>query len=272
VAERQAAARKPLVSGNWKMNLNHLEAIQAVQKLAFRLGPQDYSRTDVSLHPPFTDLRSIQTLLDSDDIPISLGAQDCHWEDKGAFTGEVSPAMLEKLNVAYVIVGHSERRHLFGETDEMVSKKLRAVLRHGMSPILCVGDTLEEHDSGVAAERVGSQLRAALEGLGAGEREGIPSMVVAYEPVWAIGTGRNANPSDAQEMCARIRALLGELFGPGAAGAVRVQYGGSVNASNTPDFTAQPDIDGVLVGGASLDPDTFALIVQGKREATLRRS
>jgi triosephosphate isomerase len=249
--------RRPLISGNWKMNLNHLEAIQVVQKLIYRLSPQAVGRVDVSVHPPFTDLRSAQTVLDADEAPIALGAQNCHFEDRGAFTGEVSPAMLAKLNVTYVIVGHSERRQLFGETDDLVNRKLLAILRHHMTPILCVGETLAEREAGLAADRVAAQLEAALTGV---EPPAVGEMVVAYEPVWAIGTGRTATPADAQEMCGLIRRLAHERAGPPAS-TLRIQYGGSVTTNAAPELLSQPDIDGALVGGASLDPDGFAAIV-----------
>ena len=256
--------RTPLISGNWKMHHNHFDAIQVVQKLSFRLRSEDYDAVDVSIHPPFTDLRSVQTVLESDRIPIALGAQNCHWEEKGAFTGEVSPAMLAKLNVSYVIVGHSERRELFCETDEWVNKKVHAVLKHEMTPILCVGETLAEREAGKTEAKVSGQVRAGLEGL---KPEQVGALVVAYEPIWAIGTGRNATPDDAQGTIAAIRAVVAEAAGAEAAAAVRLQYGGSVKSANIAELMAQPDIDGALVGGASLDPDEFARIVQ-YREAT----
>jgi triosephosphate isomerase (TIM) len=252
-------ARKPLISGNWKMHHNHLEAIQVVQKLSYRLDRDDYANVDVSIHPPFTDLRSIQTLLDADRIPMALGAQHCHWEAQGAFTGEVSPAMLAKLNVAYVIAGHSERRELFGETDEMVAAKVRAILAHGMTPILCVGETLAEREAGGAEAKVAGQLAADLAGL---DPAAVAAMVVAYEPIWAIGTGHTATPDDAQAMCALVRATVAAAFGADAAAGLRVQYGGSVKPANIAELMAQPDVDGALVGGASLDPDELARIVQ----------
>lgn len=251
--------RRPLISGNWKMNLTHLEAIAVVQKLAFSLNDADYRRCDVSVHPAFTALRSIQTMIDADDIPIALGAQDVHWEDRGAFTGEVSPGMLAKLNVRYVIVGHSERRQLFDETDEMVQRKVAAVLRSAMTPILCVGETLAEREAGATESRVLGQLSAALAGL---DRSSVAGLIVAYEPIWAIGTGRNATPEDAQAVCAAVRATMAAEHGSEAAAAVRIQYGGSVKSDNISDLMAQPDIDGALVGGASLDPDEFARIVR----------
>jgi triosephosphate isomerase len=253
------STRKPLISGNWKMHHNHFEAIQCVQKLAFSLHRDEYDVTDVSVHPPFTDLRSIQTLLDADRIPIALGAQHCHWEEKGAFTGEVSPVFLAKLNVSYVIVGHSERRQLFGQTDEVVAHTVRAVLQHGMTPILCVGETIEEREAGRMEEKVSGQLRAALDGVAPDK---VAALVVAYEPIWAIGTGRTATPDDAQAMCKHVRSVVGELAGAEAAAAVRVQYGGSVKAANIAELMACADIDGALVGGASLDPEEFAHIVR----------
>jgi triosephosphate isomerase len=252
-------ARKPLISGNWKMHHNHFEAIQTVQKLGYRLTKDDYEVVDVSVHPPFTDIRSVQTTLESDKVPVLLGAQNCHWEEKGAFTGEISPAFLAKLNVSYVIVGHSERRELFGETDIQIAHKVRAVLTHGMTPILCVGETLDEREGGATHGKVTGQVHAGLDGLEPGQAA---NLVIAYEPIWAIGTGRTATADDAQEVCGWIRAKVAELKGDAAAAAVRVQYGGSVKPGNAAELMAQPDIDGALVGGASLDADDFAKIVQ----------
>jgi triosephosphate isomerase len=257
------ADRKPLMSGNWKMNYNHLEAIQVVQKLSYRLDAADYDVVDVSVHPPFTCLRSIQTVIDADRIPISLGAQNCYWEDSGAFTGEVSAPMLAKLNVTYTIVGHSERRELFGETDEVVRLKLEAVWRAEMTPILCVGETLDEREAGAMASKVSGQVRAALAEVPA---ERVQAMVIAYEPIWAIGTGRTATPADAQETTSLIREVVSSLHGGAVAEAVRIQYGGSVKATNIAELMAQPDVDGALVGGASLDPDEFARIVRYRQE------
>jgi triosephosphate isomerase len=241
------------------MHHNHFEAIQVVQKLWFRLKDDDFESTDVTVHPPFTDLRSVQTVIESDRMKLQLGAQNCHWEDKGAFTGEVSPSMLAKLNVTYTIVGHSERRELFGETDEVVAKKVKSVLKAGMTPILCVGETLEERDAGGADDKVKGQVRAGLEGL---KPEQVGGLVIAYEPIWAIGTGKTATSDDAQAMCGLIRGTVGELAGGEAAASVRIQYGGSVKPANIAELMAQADIDGALVGGASLDPDDFARIVQ----------
>lgn len=250
--------RTPLMSGNWKMHHDHLEAIRVIQKLAFRLPVDVYRSVDVSVHPPFTDLRALQTLIDVDNMSILLGAQHCHWEDKGAFTGEVSPAFLAKLNVRLVICGHSERRQLFGETDEMVNRKVHAILRHAMTPIMCCGETLEEREAGDAEARVDGQVRAGLAGVAPGD---VGRMVIAYEPIWAIGTGRTATADDAQAMCKVVRTVVADLAGPDAAAGVRVQYGGSVKPGNIAELMACPDIDGALVGGASLDPDEFAAIV-----------
>ena len=252
-------SRKPLIAGNWKMNLNHFEAIQTVQKLAYLLTKDDFAAVDVSVHPPFTDIRSIQTILDADEMKIVLGAQHCHWEDKGAFTGEVSPIFLAKLAVEYVIVGHSERRELFGETDDQVAKKISAILKHKMTPIVCVGETLEERQQGRTAEKVLGQVRAALAGRTA---DVVAGLVIAYEPIWAIGTGMTASAGDAQAVIGAIRAEVSSLVGAKAAQGVRIQYGGSVKASNIAEIMAQPDVDGALVGGASLEPAEFARIVQ----------
>lgn len=251
--------RKPLISGNWKMNHNHLEAIQTVQKLAYGIEKDDYEAVEVSVHPPYTDLRSVQTVLQADGIPISLGAQDTHEAPHGAFTGEVSAPMLAKLDVAYVIVGHSERRDAFGETDELVNAKLQAVLAAGMTPILCVGETLDERAAGQAEGRVAEQLGGSLAGL---KSDAVADMVIAYEPIWAIGTGETATPADAQQMCAYVRSRIASQFGDRAAASVRIQYGGSVKPGNAPELMAQPDVDGALVGGSSLDADDFARIIK----------
>jgi triosephosphate isomerase len=240
------------------MNLTHLEAINVVQKLAFSLEPSTTAKRDVSIHPPFTALRSVQTVIDADDMPMALGAQDVHWEAKGAFTGEVSPTMLAKLNVRYVIVGHSERREMFGETDEAVNRKVKAVAAAGMTPIMCVGESLDEREAGGTEDRVIGQLRAGLAGVPAGA---VAELVVAYEPIWAIGTGRTATPQDAQAVCRAIREAVAVDHGSDAAASLRIQYGGSVKPDNIDDLMALPDVDGALVGGASLDPTDFARIV-----------
>lgn len=250
--------RKPLISGNWKMHHNHFEAISTVQKLAYLLTKDDYEAVDVSVHPPFTDLRTVQTAIESDRMKFSLGAQNCYFEESGAFTGEVSPLFLAKLNVKYVIVGHSERREIFGETDDDVNRKVKAVFKAQMTPIMCCGETLEERESGGAQAKVAGQIRAGLAGVPDSQ---IAAMVIAYEPIWAIGTGRTATPDDAQEMCGAIRAVVAEVAGGDAAAAVRIQYGGSVKAGNAAELMSQPDIDGALVGGASLVADDFAGII-----------
>jgi triosephosphate isomerase len=312
------ADRKPLISGNWKMHHTHLDAIQVVQKLSYALRDDDYDAVDVSVHPTFVGLRSVQTVILADKLKIVLGAQNCHWEEKGAFTGEVSPQMLAKLDVAYVIVGHSERRELFGETDDMVNKKARSVFAVGMTPIMCVGETLDEREAGGAESKVDGQVRAGLAGLspevvaaaviayepiwaiGTGRTatpedaqatckvvravvadthgadaaaavrvglagitpEQVAAMVIAYEPIWAIGTGKTATADDAQAMSALIRRVVGDVSGADAAAGLRIQYGGSVKPTNTAELMAQPDIDGALVGGASLDADDFSRIVR----------
>jgi triosephosphate isomerase len=255
------AGRRPIIAANWKMHKSHLEAIQTVQKLSYLLDKKDAEAVEVVICPPFTALRTLQTLFDADRLAYGLGAQNVYWEEKGAFTGEISPPMLAALGCRYVIVGHSERRQHFGETDEMVRRKVRAVFGAGMVPILCVGETLEERDAGRMEDKVVGQVKAALGGL---DEKQMASLVVAYEPIWAIGTGRNANPSDAGEVIALIRRTVGSLSSESASSSTRVQYGGSVKAGNIREFMAHPEIDGALVGGASLDPEEFALIVKYK--------
>jgi triosephosphate isomerase (TIM) len=252
-------SRRPIIAANWKMHKTHLEAIQAVQKLSYLLEASDTDKVDVVIVPPFTALRSVQTLLDSDKIPYGLGAQNMHPDEKGAFTGEVSPLMLAALNVGYVIVGHSERRQLFGEDDLFVNKKVRAALGHGITPILCVGETLEERDADGTESKVTQQIHRAFDQVDA---ERAATVVIAYEPIWAIGTGRNAEPADAGRVVEVIRGALADRYDDSVAAAVRVQYGGSVKPDNIRGFMAHPEIDGALVGGASLDPEEFALIVK----------
>jgi triosephosphate isomerase len=239
------------------MNQNHYEAIQCIQKLAYLVGKDDFAVVDVSVHPPFTDIRSVQTLIDADDLKFMLGAQNCHYENSGAFTGEVSPAFLAKLGTKYVICGHSERRELFGETDEMVQKKVAAVLANKMVPILCVGETLAERESGSTLEKVLGQLRS---GLAKSTPEQVASLVVAYEPIWAIGTGRTATPEQAQEVHALLRAQLAAASS--VAHSVRLLYGGSMKPDNAAALLAQPDIDGGLVGGAALKALDFLAIAR----------
>ena len=251
--------RKPLISGNWKMNLNHFEAIQLVQKLSYALTKDDVEAIDVSIHPPFTDLRSVQTVLQADKIPISLGAQNCHWEASGAFTGEISPDLLAKLSVEYVIAGHSERRQLFGETNQDVNRKVKAILKAEMTPIMALGETLEQRESGTMEAHIVEQV---LEGLAGVKKAQVAEMVIAYEPIWAIGTGVVATPADAQEVCALIRSTVREKFGDDAADGVRIQYGGSVKPGTAPELMNEPDIDGALIGGAALSADDFAHCIQ----------
>jgi triosephosphate isomerase len=250
------------MAGNWKMHKDHLEAIQLVQQLVYHLDVDDYQRTEIVVVPPFTALRSIQTLIDGDRLDIGLGAQNCSYAESGAYTGEVSPSMLAKLAVSYVICGHSERRQIFGEDDETVNRKVHAVLAHGMRPILCVGETDEQREAGDAERIVSEQLRADLEGVEGGQATEI---VVAYEPIWAIGTGKTATPSDANTMCGHVRAQLGERFGAETAQQMRVQYGGSVKPGNIAELMRQSEIDGALVGGASLRADDFAAICRYHR-------
>jgi triosephosphate isomerase len=251
--------RRPIIAANWKMHKTHLEAIQAVQKLSYLLDARDTDRVEIVICPPFTALRSVQTLIDSDRLAYGLGAQDVYPEDSGAFTGEVSPPMLVALRVGFVIVGHSERRQLFGEDDAVVNRKVRAVIKAGMTPIVCVGETLEERDAGGTESKVAQQVGRAFADV---TPDQAGTAVIAYEPIWAIGTGRNAEPSDAGQVVEVIRATLGDRFGGDLARTVRVQYGGSVKPGNIREFMAHPEIDGALVGGASLDPEDFALIVK----------
>ena len=251
--------RRPLVSGNWKMNHDHIEALHTVRDLGLRLKPDDVARVDVSVHPPFTDLRTVQTLVEKEHIPLALGAQHCSDEDAGARTGEVSPRMLARLATSYVIVGHSERRQLFGMDDATVASTLRAVLRNGMTPLVCVGESEEQRERGQTESVLEEQVLAALSGLAA---EVMGALVVAYEPIWAIGTGQAATAVDAEDACARIRSLVAKLGGEEAAAGLRIQYGGSVNAENAGDFMAEPDVDGLLVGGASLEAASFTDIIR----------
>jgi triosephosphate isomerase len=252
-------ARMPIISGNWKMNLNHFEAIQLVQKLGYQLDKDDYANVEVTIHPSFTNIRSIQTVIDADGIPMQLGAQNCHWDDSGAWTGEVSAAMLGKLQVKYIIAGHSERRELLGETDDQVNAKVKAIFKHGMKPILAFGETQEERDLDQTEAKIVGQLEAGLAGIGGPK---VTEMVLAYEPIWAIGTGLTATPADAQDACKLVRDTVQRLKGKEAAAAVRIQYGGSVKPTTVYELMRQPDVDGALVGGASLEAEDFARICQ----------
>lgn len=250
--------RRPLMAGNWKMNGSHLDAIQRIQKLSYRLDPADTERVDVAVIPPFTALRSAQTVIEMDSLPIHLGAQNVSHESDGAFTGEISASMLAKLSVDYVVVGHSERRAMHAEDDAIVNKKAKAVLGAGMTPIIAIGESLEQREAGEANDVCGGQVRACLAGLDA---DAVAGLVVAYEPIWAIGTGRHAEPADAQDTISHIRGVIREIHAD-AADHVRLLYGGSMNAGNVAALMAKKDIDGGLVGGASLDPDTFAGVIR----------
>ncbi|HEY9326649.1 MAG TPA: triose-phosphate isomerase [Streptomyces sp.] len=251
--------RTPLMAGNWKMNLNHLEAIAHVQKLAFALADKDYDAVEVAVLPPFTDLRSVQTLVDGDKLKIKYGAQDISAHDSGAYTGEISGPMLAKLKCTFVAVGHSERRQYHAETDEVCNAKVKAAYKHGLTPILCVGEGLDVRKAGDQVAYTLAQLDGALKDIPAEQAE---TIVIAYEPVWAIGTGEVATPEDAQEVCGAIRVRLAELYSQELADAVRIQYGGSVKSGNVAAIMAQPDVDGALIGGAALDADEFVKIVR----------
>ncbi|MFC5666258.1 triose-phosphate isomerase [Kitasatospora misakiensis] len=256
--------RLPLMAGNWKMNLNHLEAIQHTQKLAFALADKDYESVEVAVLVPFTDLRSVQTLVDGDKLKIKYGSQDISQYDSGAYTGEVSGPMLAKLKCAYAVIGHSERRQYHGEDEEIVNAKVKAAYRSGITPILCIGEPLDVRKAGTHVEYTLAQLDGALKDVPAAQAE---SVVVAYEPVWAIGTGEVATPEDAQEVCAAIRARIAELYDATLAGKVRVLYGGSVKSSSAAGLMAKPDVDGGLIGGASLDAEEFVKIVRYREQA-----
>jgi triosephosphate isomerase (TIM) len=249
-------ARLPLMAGNWKMNLNHQEAVHLVQKLAWGLADKkhDYGRVEVAVLPPYTDLRSVQTLVDGDRLQVRYGAQDVSRHDGGAYTGEISAAMLAKLGCSYVVVGHSERREHHAEDDAVVNAKAAAALKAGMTPIVCVGEGLEVRKEARHVEHTLAQVDGSLAGFSADQ---VAGLVVAYEPVWAIGTGEVATPQDAQEVCAAIRGRIGQTHGEEAGSAVRILYGGSVKAANVAGIMQQPDVDGCLVGGASLDADEF---------------
>ena len=253
----KATGRRPLMAGNWKLHLNHLEAIALVQKLAFSLTEAQLTEVEVVVLPPFTAIRSVQTLIDGDRLLLGYGAQDVSQHPSGAYTGDVSGPMLAKLGCDYVVVGHSERRAYHYEDDAVVAAKVRAALTHGIAPILCIGEGLEVREAGGHVTHTLGQLDAALGGLKPDEAE---KVVIAYEPVWAIGTGKTATPEDAQEVISAIRNRLADAFSGGVADRSRILYGGSVKASNIVGIMAQPDIDGALVGGASLDAEEFTQI------------
>ena len=261
-------ARRRLIAGNWKMHMTHLDAIGLVQKLAFTIPEKVLDDVEVVVLPPFTALRSVQTLVTGDKLEVGYGAQDLSANDSGAYTGDISGAMLAALAFQYVTVGHSERRTLHGEDDAVVAAKAQAALRHGLVPIVCVGEGLDVRQAGGHVEHCTGQLDASLDGLTAEQLAGdAGGVVIAYEPVWAIGTGEVATPEDAQEVCAAIRTRLAELYSGDLADGVRVLYGGSVKASNVAAIMAQEDVDGALVGGASIDGEEFVGIVRYRTAA-----
>jgi triosephosphate isomerase len=260
----RAGARTPLIAGNWKMNLDHLQAIAFVQKLAWNLkdAGHNFADVEVAVFPPFTDLRAVQNLVAADKLPLVFGAQDLSAADSGAYTGEISGQFLAKLDCTYVIIGHSERRTMHAETDEVVAAKTVAALKHGLVPVICVGETAADlEEFGPSAVPV-AQLRKALEGV-----KSASDIVVAYEPVWAIGSGKAATPDEAENVCAALRAVLLEVLGADVAEKTRVLYGGSVKMTNIGGFMKQPNVDGALVGGASLDIDEFSGIIRFHKHA-----
>ena len=252
-------SRKPLMAGNWKMNLNHIEAIALTQKLAFALNNEDLDAVDVAVIPPFTDIRSVESLVHGDGYRLQYGSQDVSAFDSGAYTGEVSGAMLSKLGCTFAVVGHSERRQYHAESDDVVNAKAKSALRHNLTPIVCVGEPLDIRKAGTHVAYTLKQTAGSLQDLTADQ---VAGLVIAYEPVWAIGTGEVATPDDAQEVCAAIRGWVGEVHGDTVADKVRILYGGSVKASNVASIMAKPDVDGALVGGASLDADEFVAIAR----------
>ena len=257
--------RKPLISGNWKMNLNHLEAIAVTQKLSYSLDDKDYDAVDVVVLPPFTDIRSVQTLIDGDRLRLGYGAQDLSPETSGAYTGDISGLMLNKLGCSYVVVGHSERRAIHNEDDALINKKIKAALANEITPIFCIGEELSIREAETHVNHVLSQIRNGLQGF---HKPDLKKIVFAYEPVWAIGTGKTASAQDAQEVCSAIRVELGKIGSSEIAQAARILYGGSVKSSNIVEIMKEEDIDGVLVGGASLDPEEFAKIAKFHRVAS----
>lgn len=251
--------RKPVMAGNWKMNINHLESIAYMNKLAFSLIDADYARTEVVIFPPFTDIRSVQTVVDADHLSITYGAQDISAHDSGAYTGEISGSMLKKLHTKYALIGHSERRAYHNETDESVNAKVKAAIKHDLIPMIAVGETLDIRQNGNAVEHTLNQVQGALKDI---RSNYVSELVIAYEPVWAIGTGEVATPQDAQDMSMAIRAKVAKLYSQDVADKVRILYGGSVKAGNIKAIMEQPDVDGALIGGAALDPDEFLRIIR----------
>jgi triosephosphate isomerase (TIM) len=261
----QKPGRKPLIAGNWKMHNNHFEAIALTQKLAFTLTDRDFSATDIALLPPFTDLRSVQTLIEGDKLRFLWGAQDVSEHDDGAFTGDISARMLAKLGCQFVLAGHSERRQYHHEDDALVNAKIKRILERTMTPVLCIGEPLEVRQTGGQLEYTLAQLDGGLAGV---TTEQVAGLVVAYEPIWAIGTGEVATPQDAQEVCRGIRSRISAVHGDAAAATARILYGGSVKPGNMPAIMAEPDVDGALVGGASLDPGEFVGICRYRDQST----
>lgn len=256
--------RKPLMAGNWKMNLNHLEAIAVAQKLVYSLADKDYDEVDVAIIPPFTDIRSIQTMVDGDRLRLQYGAQDISPEAAGAFTGDISGSMLAKLGCTFVVIGHSERRAIHHEDDALINRKIRAALTHELTPIFCVGEDLSVRESGAHVSHVIRQVRAGLAGF---HKPELKKIVIAYEPVWAIGTGKSATPQDAQEVCAAIREEIEQIGSAEIAANMRILYGGSVKSANAAEIMKQADVDGALIGGASLDPEELAKIAKFHAQA-----
>ena len=256
--------RKPLMAGNWKMNLNHLEAIAVAQKLVYSLADKDYDEVDVAIIPPFTDIRSIQTMVDGDRLRLQYGAQDLSPEASGAFTGDISGSMLAKLGCTFVVIGHSERRAIHHEDDALINRKIRAALTNELTPIFCVGEDLPVRESGAHVSHVIRQVRTGLAGF---HKPELKKIVIAYEPVWAIGTGKSATPEDAQEVCAAIREEIEQIGSAEIAANMRILYGGSVKSSNIAEIMKQADVDGALIGGASLDPEELAKIARFHAQA-----
>ena len=251
--------RKPLMAGNWKMNLNHLEAIAVAQKLVYSLSDKDYDEVDVAIIPPFTDIRSIQTLVDGDRLRLLYGAQDISPEASGAFTGDISGSMLSKLGCTFVVIGHSERRAVHHEDDALINRKIKAALTNDLIPIFCVGEELSVRETGTHVSHVVRQIRAGLEGF---HKPDLKKIVIAYEPVWAIGTGKTATPEDAEEVCAAIREEIESIGSAEIAANMRILYGGSVKSSNIVEIMKKENVDGALIGGASLDPEELAKIAK----------
>ena len=248
--------RKPFIAGNWKMNLTHMQAIRFIQDIAYEF--KNKNNIDVCICPPFTSLRSVKNIIDADRLSFKIGAQNMHWEESGAFTGEISPLMLVTLGMDYVIIGHSERREYFSETNDIVNKKAKSAFKHNLKPIMCVGESLAIRESGKAREFVLGQITECLKDI---DVKNVFDLTIAYEPIWAIGTGKNATSNDANDMCSAIRKKVADLYNTSAADLVRIQYGGSVKPSNITELMSMPDIDGALVGGASIKVEDFAAII-----------